>query len=162
MGNGNVHVSTKCLHSCNQLATINCYNRMVTIKHTRVSDVDCCLFLPPPLLLPPVSLSPPRWRAAAATKTPAATAMAGAKKQRSTKSSGGNSDGNGDNDSNISDNENEGNGVIDGSAALAVAASCNKGGSMGIGRCPTDDKTEVVSRVICLRFNFIFMSCNFA
>ncbi len=38
MGNGNVYVSTKCSHSCNQLATINCYNRMVTIKHTRVSD----------------------------------------------------------------------------------------------------------------------------
>ncbi len=25
MGKGNVYVSTKCLHSCNQLATINCY-----------------------------------------------------------------------------------------------------------------------------------------
>ena len=53
MGNGNVYVSTKCLHSCNQLATINCYYRMVTIKHTRVSDVgddyqlddgDACVF----------------------------------------------------------------------------------------------------------------------
>ncbi len=40
--------------------------------------------------------------------------------------------------------------------------SCNKGGSMGIGRCPTDDKAEIVSRVICLRFKFNFMSCNFA
>jgi hypothetical protein len=57
-----------------------------------------------------------------ATKTPAATAMAGAKKNQSTKSSGSNSDGNPDNVSNNNDNENEGNGVVEGSAALAVAA----------------------------------------
>jgi hypothetical protein len=46
--------------------------------------------------------------------------------------------------------------------AVIVAVSCNKGGSMGIGRRPTDDKAEMVSRVICLRFKFNFMSCNFA
>ncbi len=33
---------------------------------------------------------------------------------------------------------------------------------MGIGRRPTDDKAEIVLRVICLRFKFNFMSCNFA
>jgi hypothetical protein len=32
---------------------------------------------------------------------------------------------------------------------------------MGIGRRLTDDKPEVVSRVICLRFNFNFISCTF-
>ncbi len=59
--------------------------------------------------------------------------MAEAKKTTSTKSSGGNSDGNGDDDSNDNDNENKGDGVVDGSAALAVAASrqwqkCGRGG----------------------------------
>jgi hypothetical protein len=48
--------------------------------------------------------------------------MAGKKKQKSTKSSGGNSDGNGNNDSNDNDDENEGDSVVDGSAALAMAA----------------------------------------
>ncbi len=54
-------------------------------------------------------------------KTLAATAMAGAKKPQTTKSSDGNSDGNGDDDSNDNNDENEGNGVVDGSAVLAVA-----------------------------------------
>ncbi len=35
--------------------------------------------------------------------------------------------------------------------------SCNKGGLMGIGRRPTDDKAEIVSGVICLRFKFNFL-----
>jgi hypothetical protein len=48
--------------------------------------------------------------------------MAGAKKQQSTKNSGGISDKNGNDDSNVNNNENEGNCVIDGSAALALAA----------------------------------------
>ncbi len=43
----------KCLHSCNQLATIHCYNRMVTIKHTRVSDA---LLTPPPPICRRLSL----------------------------------------------------------------------------------------------------------
>ncbi len=41
---------------------------------------------------------------------------------QSTKSSGGNSDGNGDDDSNDNGNEIKGIGIVDGSAALAVAA----------------------------------------
>jgi hypothetical protein len=46
----------------------------------RLLLVDCCLFLPLPLLLPLVSLLPPRRRAAVATKTPVATAIAGGNK----------------------------------------------------------------------------------
>ncbi len=42
--------------------------------------------------------------------------------QQSTKISGGNIDGNSNDDSNVNDNENEGNGIIDGSAASAMAA----------------------------------------
>jgi hypothetical protein len=60
--------------------------------------------------------------------------MAEAKKQQqSTKNSGGNSGGNSIDDSNDNNDENKGNGVVDGSAALAVAAGwrrqkCGRGG----------------------------------
>jgi hypothetical protein len=55
-------------------------------------------------------------------KTPAAAAMAGAKKNNNQLNHWRNSDGNGDDDSNDNDDENKGNGIVDGSAALAVAA----------------------------------------
>jgi hypothetical protein len=50
-----------------------------------------------------------------------ATAMAGAKKKQSTKRSGGNSDRNSGNDSNGNYDDNKGNGIVDGSAASAMA-----------------------------------------
>ncbi len=74
----------------------------------------------------------------------------GQKKQKSTKSSSGNSDGNGDDDSNDNDDENKGNGIIDSSAAMAVAAGWRQQKCGGGRQC-----NQYIPNWNCLLFNWV-------